>query len=267
MRSLLFAALIGGALWALPAVAQEPFDRAMLARIKDEGLQRSLAQQLYLALTDGIGARLTGSPAYTQAARWAQARFTEFGLANARLEPFAFPRGWSLEKISVEMTASRYMPLIAYADAWTPSPAGALRGRLVYIGNKTVAEVEAMADQLRGAIVLTALPQTEFLDTDRPQPGLSDEPIRTGNPPGAGVRSAAPAAQLQPILRRVGVGVTLKPSGYRDGTVGVLGSQNVVANAIPSIVVAAEQYNMLARLASNGQPVEVRVELVTRYHE
>src|SRR5262245_61152340 len=266
MRRLLFAALIGVALVA-PAVAQEPFDRAMLARIKDEGLQRSHAQQLYLALTDGIGARLTGSPSYTQAARWAQTRFTEFGLANARLEPFAFPRGWSLEKISVEMTAPRYMPLIAYAEAWTPSPAGVLRGRVVYIGNKTVAEVEAMAEQLRGAIVLTSLPQTQFLDSDRPQPGLTDEPVRTGNPPGAGVRSVAPAGDLQTILRRVGAGVTLKPSGYRDGTVGVLGSQNVVANAIPSIVVAAEQYNMLARLAASGQPVELKVELVTRYHE
>ena len=44
MRSLLIAALIGVALVALPAVAQEPFDRAMLARIKDEGLQRSRAR-------------------------------------------------------------------------------------------------------------------------------------------------------------------------------------------------------------------------------
>jgi carboxypeptidase Q len=267
MRSLLSAAFIGIALVALPAAAQEPVDRAMLARIKDEGLQRSRAQQLFFGLTDGIGARLTGSPSYTQAARWAQARFAEFGLANARLEPFAFPRGWSLEKISVEMTVPRYMPLIAYAEAWTPSPAGVLSGRVVYIGNKTVAEVEAMAEQLRGAIVLTALPQTEFLDTDRPQPGLSDQAVRTGNPASAGVRSTVPAGQLQPILRRFGAGVTIKPSGYRDGTVMVLGSQNTASNAIPSIVLAAEQYNMLARLASAGQPVELKVELKTRYYE
>jgi hypothetical protein len=136
----------------------------------------------------------------------------------------------------------------------------------VYIGNKTAAEVEAMSEQLRGAIVLTALPQTQFLDTDRPQPGMSDQSVRTGNPPGAGARSTAPAGELQTILRRVKAGVTLKPSGYRDGTVGVLGSQNAPADAIPSIVVAAEQYNMIARLASSGQPVELKVELVTRYH-
>ncbi len=45
------AALIGAALAALPAAAQEPIDRAMLARIKDEGLQRSRAQGLYFALS------------------------------------------------------------------------------------------------------------------------------------------------------------------------------------------------------------------------
>ena len=70
MRSLLYAALIGAALATLPAAAQEPVDRAMLARIKEEGLQRSRAQGLYFALTDGIGARLTGSPSHVQAARW-----------------------------------------------------------------------------------------------------------------------------------------------------------------------------------------------------
>ena len=267
MRSLLSSALIGAALAALPAAAQEPVDRAMVARIKDEGLQRSRAQELYFALTDGIGSRLTGSPSHMQAARWAQARFTEFGLTNPRLEPFAFPRGWSLEKISVEMTVPRYMPLIAYAEAWTPSPAGVVSGRVVYIGNKSAAEVEAMTEQLRGAIVLTTPPQSQFLDADRPQPGLSDQPVRTGNPPAASARSAAPAAQLRSILERAGATVTLKPSPYRDGAVGVLGTRTTASNSIPSIVIAAEQYNMLARLASGGQPVELRVELKTRYHE
>ena len=163
MRRLLSSILIVATLGIVPSAAQEParepIDLAMIGRIKVEGLQRSHAQAMYLNLTDRIGARLTGSPSYTQAARWAQARFTEFGLTNPRLEPFAFPRGWSLEKISVEMTAPRYMPLIAYADAWTPSLGRAVSGRVVYIGDKSAAEVEAMATQLRGAIVLTHLPQ------------------------------------------------------------------------------------------------------------
>ena len=159
------------------------------------------------------------------------------------------------------------MPLIAYAEAWTPSPAGVVSGRVVYIGNKSAAEVEAMAEQLRGAIVLTALPQAEFLDADRPQPGLSDQPVRTGNPAAASGTQRHSCRPTPTILQRAGAAVTLKPSPYRDGTVGVLGTQTTASNAIPSIVLAAEQYNMLARLASGGQPVELRVELRTRYYE
>src|SRR5262245_25514506 len=154
----------------------------MAARIKEEGLQRSRAQELYLTLSDRIGARLTGSPSHMQAARWARERLAERGLTNARLEPFRFGRGSSLEKISVEMMSPRYMPLIAYADAWTPSIAGVLSGRAVFVGDKAPADIRGMAPQLRGAIVLTHLPQAQFIDTDRPQPGLSEQPVLTGNP-------------------------------------------------------------------------------------
>src|SRR4029450_10285322 len=91
------------------APAQETVGRAMVVRIKEEGLQRSQAQDPYLTLSDAIGARWTGSPSHAQAARWARGRLAGWGLANARLEPFRFGRGWLLEKISVRMTVSLYM--------------------------------------------------------------------------------------------------------------------------------------------------------------
>jgi len=132
----------------------------MVARIRAEGLQRSRALVLYRTLTDEIGARLTGSPAHMQAARWARDRFGEWGLTNPHLEPYEFGRGWQLEHVSVAMTEPRYMPLIAYAEAWTPGLSRVVTGRVVYVGNKTPAEVQTMSEQLRGAIVLRDLPQT-----------------------------------------------------------------------------------------------------------
>jgi hypothetical protein len=267
MRRLLFATILAAILIVLPVAAQESIDLAMVARIKQEGQQRSRARELFMTLTDRIGARLTGSPAHVQAANWAKDRFAEFGLSNSRLEPFAFVHGWSLEKISVEMTQPRYMPLVAYAEAWTPTLPRVVSGPVVYVGNKTAVEVEAMADRLNGAIVLTHLPQTQFLDTDRPQPGLSNASVQTGNPASPAARATTPANQLQSILQRAGAAVTLKPSPYRDGTVGVLGSQTTPPNTVPSIVLAAEQYNMLARMAADGQAADLRVELKTRYHE
>jgi hypothetical protein len=238
-----------------------------LARIRAEGLQRSRALPLYRVLTDEIGARLTGSPAHMQAARWASDRFAEWGLANAHLEPFEFGRGWQLDHVSVAMTEPRYMPLIAYADAWTPSLASAVVGRPIYIGDKSGEQIEAMASQLRGAIVLTHLPQSEFVDRDRPQPGLDDKPVQTGNPSLPGPRRQPSVNDLTMLLKKLGVAVAMRPSGYRDGTVGVTGNVATPSDAVPQIVVAGEQYNVLARLAAQGRPATVRVELRTRYFE
>ena len=61
--------------------------------------------------------------------------------------------------------------------------------------------------------------------------------------------------------------MALRPSAYRDGTVGVTGNRATPPDAVPSIVVAGEQYNVLARLAAEGRPVSLRVELRTRYFE
>src|SRR5258705_13741723 len=129
---------------ALPSM-QERAGSDMVARIRTEGLQRSRALALYRTLTDEIGARLTASPAHIQAAKWARDRFNEWGLANPRLEPYEFGRGWQLEHISVEMTAPRYQPLIAYADAWSPSTSGVVSGRAVYVGDKNASQIQAMA--------------------------------------------------------------------------------------------------------------------------
>jgi carboxypeptidase Q len=267
MRRLLFTAALTFLLGLVSATAQDTVDSNMVGRIKQEGLQRSQAQALFLMLTDSIGARLTASPSHTQAARWARDRFAEWGMDDAHLEPFAFGRGWSLENISVEMTLPRYMRLISYPDAWTPSTRGVLSGRAVYVGDKTASQIQAMAGQLRGAIVLTHAAQAQFFESDRPQPGLNDQPVATGNPVNPGVRSATPANELLPLLQRAGAGVILKPSAYRDGTVGVVGNRNTAPDAVPSLTIAAEQYNMLARLAASGATVELNVELRTRYYE
>ena len=238
-----------------------------VARIKTEGLQRSRALPLYRTLTDEIGARLTGSPAHMKAAHWAVERFGERGLANAHLEAYEFGRGWQVERVSVEMTEPRYLPLIAYPDAWSPATAGVVSGPVVYVGDKTAAQVQAMATELRGAIVLTHLPQTEFVAGDRPQPGLDDRPVATGNPVLPQPRSTTPATDLLPLLRRLGAAAALRPSAYRDGTVGVVGNRTIAPDAVPMIVVAGEQYNVLARLAADGHPPSLRVELRTRFFE
>ena len=264
----LFPAVLLGLVLAAALPAGQPRDASeTVARIKTEGLQRSRALPLYRTLTDEIGARLTGSPAHMKAARWARDRFEEWGLSDPHLEPYEFGRGWQVERVSVEMIEPRYVSLIAYPDAWSPATAGVVSGPVVYVGDKTAAQVEALANQLRGAIVLTHLPQTEFVAGDRPQPGLDDRPVATGNPTLPQPRSTTPPNDLLPLLRRLGAAAALRPSAYRDGTVGVTGNRTIAPDAVPMIVVAGEQYNMLARLAAGGHPPSLRVELRTRFFE
>jgi Iap family predicted aminopeptidase len=81
------------------------------------------------------------------------------------------------------------------------------------------------------------------------------------------VTSTASNQELRDILQRAGAGVTIRPSYYRDGTVGVGGNRNTPDGAIPSLVLAAEQYNMIARLAERGVPVDLRVDLATTYDD
>jgi hypothetical protein len=124
-----------------------------------------------------------------------------------------------------------------------------------------------MGEQIRGAIVLSHPPVDSFVEGDRPQPGLEDAPVATGNPSLPRARSSIPARELASLLQRLGAGVVIRPSTYRDGTVGVLGNRNTARDAVPAIVIATEQYNMMARLAAAGQPVSMTVESRTRFHD
>ena len=66
-------------------------------------------------------ARLTNSPQGRKASEWTRARLAEWGLQNARLEPWGpFGRGWSLESFSMQIVEPQTIPLIAVPKAWTP---------------------------------------------------------------------------------------------------------------------------------------------------
>jgi hypothetical protein len=251
---------------SFPLAAQQD-SQSMIAAIKAEGLRGTEAMVLFHTLTDTIGPRLTGSPAHVQAARWAAERLKAWGLDNPRLEPFQFGRGWSLEKLTVEMTAPRYMPLIGYAEAWSPATSGVLTGTPVYLGDSTAADIDLLGHRLRGAIVLMHRPQTEFLRNDRQQPSEGEGPVQTGNPPLPGPSSLTPTFNMLARLRALGAGVALSPGAMEHGTVRVQGFRNTARDAVPTVVLAAEHYNMLVRMVQAGAAPQLRIEVGARSYE
>jgi carboxypeptidase Q len=255
--------------------AQSQPDREVLARIQVEGMQRSQVAPVFDMLTVTIGPRLTASPAHKRAAEWARDRLASYGLANARLEPWKFGRGWTLEKLTIEMIEPRYLPLIGYADGWSASTNGEIVASPVFIGGKSPDEVEAMRAQLKGAIAMTQPIMTNFVRKDRPQPSdpayvpnSAAYATSVGRPAAATPAPAGetPAQRGLRILRESGVGVILRPSVGEHGTVFVTGRDGG-PGAVPSIALSGEQYNMIVRLVQQQVPVKLRVNVQSKFYD
>jgi hypothetical protein len=270
MRKLLSA---GFAIWLglfpiiTTANAQEPVDAAINAKIREEGLKRSKVYETFTHFTEVIGPRLTGTPAHKTAAEYSRDRLKEWGLQNARLEAWEFGRGWTLEKQTIEMIEPRYLPLIGYAEAWSSSTSGEIVGVPLMLGGKSAAELEPLRSKIKGAIVLSQPVQTVFEDKDRMQPTTAQGDVAIGQPRHPVDQAARANAQaLNQVLRQEGPGVVLRTSMGMHGTMFVLGRDNG-ANALPSIVLAAEHYNLIARMTQLGVPVKLRVNLQTKFYE
>ena len=264
------AGLILALLGVVAMTAQDRVDLAMVARIRAEGAQRSKVLEIFNYITNVVGARPTGSRAHKQAADYVRAKLEEWGLANPHLEPFQFGRGWELEKFSLELTAPRYFPMFGYPQAWTPSTKGVLTGTPVYLADKTEAEITALGERLRGAIVLASPPQTVFQLTDRQQPADTDQLVRIGGPEPPAERQATsvmPANAMNALLQKLGAGAILRPGTELHGTVTVSGSPQTPKDSVPVLIVMAEHYNMIVRMMQTGVTPQLRLELRTAYQE
>jgi len=106
-------------------------------------------------LTDGVGGRVTGTPAYVSATEWAAAKFRSYGIENVRLDPFTIPAGWERGSASGRMVAPLSRPLSVASLGWSPStPAGGVQGLVATLSDVDHEKLEALADELSGKIVL-----------------------------------------------------------------------------------------------------------------
>ena len=270
MKKNLLLGLMIGVGGSVGAFAQVPVDREVLAKIRSEAFERSEAGPVFDMFTVTIGPRLTASPAHKRAAEWARDRLASYGLDNARLEPWHFGRGWTLEKLTVEMIEPRYLPLIGYADGWSAATAGEVVGAPMYVGGKSTEEVAALRAQLKGAIVMTEPILTNFVRKDRPQPSDSDY-VALSAAYATGIGQPRPntptaAQRMAQTLREVGAGVILKPSRGEHGTVFVTG-RDLGPGAVPSVTLSAEQYNMIALMLQQNVPVKLRVNVQSRFYD
>ena len=249
------------------AIAQEPVDLQAIERIKAEGLQRSQVLEIFGNLTDVFGPRLTATPAYKAAADWAARSLESWGMENVHLESWEFGRGWTLDHFTFEMVEPRYFPMIGYPEAWTPSTRGEIVAAPVFIGDKTADQIRAMASELRSALVLPVPTQDAFISEDREQPTEFEERVRIGAPRTIRTEGPVERRELPALLQEVGAAVQLRPTQGAHGTMFVLGRRQTTDDAVPTVVVAGEHYNMLARMLERGVGVKLRVNVEVTYHD
>jgi carboxypeptidase Q len=295
--------VISGLLFSTAPLAaqaqQEKIDLDATAKIKDEGMKRSQVMEILSYLTDVPGPRLTGSPNIKAAQEWAKAKLAEWGLQNSHLEAWGpFGRGWSLEGFTASMVKPHFAPLFAYPKAWSPSTNGAVRGAVVYFDAKNETDLEKYRGRLKGAIVLIDKAREVKAHFEPQGRRLNDEELlklANADSSGGDARRRFEMTDEQRALAQLtlkkwqmaaseGAAVILEPGRGDGGTIFVQAVTiptpvdtpfdrrprpyaRDVTGVIPQAVVAAEHYNRIVRMIEKGVPVQMEVNINTRFHD
>ncbi len=278
-------------LYVFPLTAEEKVDLRVVQEIRAEAFGNSKVMETAFYISDVFGGRYTGSPALQKAAAWSMKRMTEFGVSNARLEPWGVPfgRSWTNRRFSAHLLEPSYAPIIGVARPHARSTNGVLRGEPVLAPLRTEADFAQYRGKLRGKIVLIDEPRTLQVQTKPLMMRFGPEDlarIEAGPEPGAKVGPYDPTARnkfrnaLNTFLNDEGVAVTVSASfklgradlsGLVDG--GTIFSTYAGARRLdeptapPAAAIATEHYNRIARLLQNKIPVEVEFEILNDLSE
>ena len=260
MKKIAIAGVATAAL-CVSLAAQDRVDFGVIEKIRAEGMERSKVLETFDYLTSAIGPRLTNSPAHKRAVTWTQEQMKAMGLSDVHAEAFQFGRGWTLNKVTIEMVEPRYMPLIGYPRGWSPATAGRIVATPVWMPGLEADAMKAQAGKLKGAILFTSPLQRYAIRADRP---AASGDLKAPTP--APVRAPNLNAERLAALKAEGVAVTIEPNIGEHGTVFVTG-RDMGANAVPSIILASEHYNLIARMLQQKIPVKLAVELQATFND
>jgi len=140
----------------LPALAADrDSDREIANRLIAEALKPSSLETNLRRLSDEIGGRVPGTPAFQRAVDWGVAAFKDAGADSVHTEEFSIPHSWA--EGATEMTASLYsgttFSVHAVSVAWAPAMAAAKHVPIVDVGGGSAAEFAKVGD-VAGRVVL-----------------------------------------------------------------------------------------------------------------
>ncbi|MFC1492780.1 M20/M25/M40 family metallo-hydrolase [candidate division KSB1 bacterium] len=272
------------ALFCSPIIAQEKSDLDVIAKIREEGFQRSQVMDIVSYMTDVHGNRLVGSRGIKEAQKWAKVKMEEFGLENTIIEPIMdHGVSWDNEYISIHMLEPGYYPIQGFPLAYTPGTNGRITGQVVIADINSKEDFVKYKGKLKDKIVLISpllvmdptVPiiasrrDEEYLNSLRkpsfPKPA-QDRP-RAANPNQISaverldfLKSEGTSLVIECRSGRLGVVRTFARSGCKnDGW-----SREGIVNSVPMISVLPEQYNRMYRIIKRGIPVKLEAEIRNR---
>ncbi len=293
LRNTLVFALVSAALFSAGAQARdsaEVLDLQMYSRIRAEGFQHSHVMEYAAALLDGIGPRLTGSPAMAAASRWAVKQLTAMGCSNAHLESWGeFGLGWTQLSASLSIVAPGSGTFLAQATPWSPpTNEEAIADLIAVPGLQTEGEFTPWKGKLRGKVILyghaATSPEVDPEDVPRMEHADAakladyaryplDEPAQTLNyrKVFAGFAFQEKAAKF---FAAEGAVAVVMPGGsggvLHDDSNASLGwsvYKPERRQLIPAEVIETEAWNRLSRLLNQKVPVKVKIRIETRFDD
>jgi carboxypeptidase Q len=258
-------------------------DLQMVSRIREEGFRHSKVMEIASGITDLTGGRLTGSPNMKKANEWTRDKLTEFGLANAHLESWGpFGRGWSSDYCSVRMLSPDVQQLYGIALAWSPATNGAVRGKVKKVKLETKDDLEKNKGKLGGAIVMTAEPR-ELKPQDKAAMERYDEQalekLSAYEIPAARDdarrREFATRREFRKQLAQFAmdekIAAIIQPGAGGDGGLFRVQASGTWRDdepiGVPSVTLAPEHYNRIARILDMKQDVELEIDLRTQFYD
>jgi len=258
-------------------------DWAMVARIREEGLQHSKVMEYESYIVDVLGARLTLSRDMQRAQVWALDEMKKMGLSQVNSEAYMdYGVTWDNEYVSAHMVAPDYMPLNAYPVAYTSSTLGKINADAILVDLQSKEDFEIYRGKLKGKAVLISSPAV--IDLQTLTNGIhrynSEElialekiaitPIKSS--PTRVIRNPTliTALERMAFLKSENVAVVLQTDGNRLGIVPGYSRPGVredgwsaagMRNSSPILAVTPEHYNRMYRILKRGIPVQIEVEI------
>jgi carboxypeptidase Q len=219
-----------------------------LAQSNDAVMQEALKpstplQENLRVLTDEIGGRIPGTPAFDQAADWAVAAFKAAGADSVHTEEFTIPTSWAEGDTEVNVVAPVKFGVRAHSIAWGP-PLKPTTARVVDVGMGTSADF-AQAGDITGAIILV---HSDVLKT---WDDLFQEYFR------------APGVIAQAVNGKA-LAIAFTSSREHDILYRHINTSTGKIDVIPQVLLAREDAERIARLLAHGEKVEMSLSMPNR---